>query len=315
MKIRTKAGITGGYLVKNQVSFSLNGVTVTLFTLNEKNHIEATRQVIGFQNIINEGLEKIFQYEFEQEEQLLKVLKSFESIGSFLFSIQNINFDERETDWIAETDEEKAIVERFPKAKWSLEKDNSLIEVTEDKIEQLVTLCSTRTDVLFAFEFLRQGIVSFRQDNFYFAFINFFMLLEEAFGDGKFRTDLLESNFSKSDVLHLCLLSAIDVLCRTPLESYYVEWMQKEVKKRQKKWDFLGIVSCIVRFRGDYLHSYKRTKILEQRDQFFKYMAAFTQSICWAYCSYLIVSSNMQSCEIQKFVDEEIERLEFVFHQ
>lgn len=309
MKIRTKAEITGGYLLKKQVSFYLNEVTVSLFTLDEKNYIEASRQVYSYQNVINDGFVKILEYESEQEGPLLHALKSIESVGSFLFCIQNIKYDERETDWIAETDEEKSIVDRFPKTKWSLEKDNSLIEVTENKIEQLVALCSTRTEHTYAFEFLRQGGVSFRNDNFYFAFINYFMLLEEAFGEGKFHTDQLEDNFAKSEVLHLCVLSAIDMLCRTPLESLYVEWMQKEVKRRQKSWSFSGVVSCIVRFRGDYLHSHKRVKTLEQRDQFFKYIAAFTQTVSWAYCCYIITIENKTDEEKNIYIADEIQRL------
>ena len=313
MILRIKTEITGGFLFKKQVSFSLNEVTVSLFTLNEKNYVAASRQVIGFQNVLSDGIENILEYEYEQETPLLEALKCFESTGSFLFCIQNIKYDERETEWIAETDEEKAIIDRLPKTKWSLEKDNSLIEVTEDKIEQLVTLCSTRKDCIYAFEFLRQGNVSFRNGSFYFAFVNFFMLMEEAFGKGEFHTDQLERNFAGSDVLHLCVLTAIDMLLRTPLESLYVEWMQKEVKRRQKNWDLSGIVSCIVRFRGDYLHSHKRAKILEQRDQFFKYMAAFTQSVCWAYCCFLVISSNMTEDEKANYIKEEIGKIKNSF--
>lgn len=309
MKIRTKAEITGGFLLNKQVSFSLNEVTINLFTLNERNFVEASRQVVAYHNILDNGFEDNLDYESEQEAPLLKALKSFESIGSFLFCIHNIKYDERETDWIAETDEEKAIIDRLPKTKWSIEKDNSLTEVSEDKIKQLVTLCSTRKDCIYAFEFLRQGGVAFRNDNFYFAFINYFMLLEEAFGKGEFHIDRLERNFVGSEVLNLCVLNAIDLLCRTPLESLYVDWLQKEVKRRQKDWNFSGIVSCLVRFRGDYLHSYKRTKILEQRDQFFKYMAAFTQAVCCAYCCYIIDSENKTDSEKAEYVADEIKRL------
>ena len=309
MKIRTKAEITGGFILNKQVSFSLNEVTINLISLNERNYVEASRQVVAYHNVLGYGFEEILEYEYEQEAPLLKALKCFESIGSFLFCIQSIKYDERETDWIAETDEEKTIIDRFPKTKWSIEKDNSLTEVTEDKIKQLVTLCATRKDCIYAFEFLRQGNVSFRNDNFYFAFVNYFMLLEEAFGKGEFHRDQIEMNFAGSDVLHLCVLTAIDMLSRTPLESLYVEWMQKEVKRRQKNWDLSGIVSCIVRFRGDYLHSHKRAKILEQRDQFFKYMAAFTQAVCWAYCCYVINAENKTDNEKAEYVAEEIQRL------
>lgn len=309
MKIRTKAEITGGFLLNKQVSFSLNKVTINLFTLNERNFVEASRQVVAYHNILDNGFEDNLEYESEQEAPLLKALKSFESIGSFLFCIHNIKYDERETDWMAETDEEKAIIDRFPKTKWSIEKSNSLTEVSEDKIEQLISLCSTQTDCIYAFEFLRQGNVSFRNDNFYFAFVNYFMLMEEAFGKGEYHMAKLEKNFVGSDVLHLCVLTAIDMLCRTPLESLYVEWMKKEVKRRQKDWNFSGIVSCMVRFRGDYLHSHERVKTLEQRDQFFKYMAAFTQAVCWAYCCYIIRSENKADSEKTEYIADEIKRL------
>jgi hypothetical protein len=309
MKIRTKTEITGGFLLNKLVSFSLDEVTINLFTLNERNYVEASRQVIAYHNLFDKGFEEILEYEYEQESPLLKALKCFESIGSFLFRIQDIKYDERETDWIAETDEEKAIIDRLPKTKWSIEKSNSLTEVSEDKIEQLISLCSTQTDCIYAFEFLRQGNVSFRNYNFYFAFINYFMLMEEAFGKGEYHMAKLEKNFVGSDVLHLCVLTAIDMLCRTPLESLYVEWMQKEVKRRQKDWNFSGIVSCMVRFRGDYLHSHERVRTLEQRDQFFKYMTAFTQAVCWAYCRYIIYSENKTDSEKTEYIADEIKRL------
>ena len=307
MKIRTKVEVIGDHFVNDRISFSLNDVTITIFTLNDKNYIEATRLVTGYQQVLNNAFEG-FRYADEQEKPLLKALKRIESIGSFLFRIQIIEYDGRETDWIAEYDEEKAIIDRLPQTKWSIDKDNSKVEISENIIEQLTTLC-TKTDYIFAFEFLRQGVVSFRNDNFYFAFINYFMLLEETFGKGEFHTDQLERNFAESDVLHLCILTAIDILLKNPLESLYLEWMQKEVKRRQKSWGFLGIITSIIRFRGDYLHSKERTKILEQRDHFFKNIAAFTQAVCWAYCCYLILSLNKSDSEMKEYIEREIKRL------
>lgn len=308
MKIRIKVEVIGGYFVEKRISFLLNDVTVNFYTLNENNYVEATRQVIGYQQTLS-NVHESEQYIHGQEAPLLIALKRIESIGSFLFRIQKINYDERVLDWIAETDEEKAIVDRLPQIKWSLDKDNSKVEISENNIERLVSLCENRTDDIFAFEFLRQGNVSFRNDNFYFAFINYFMLLEETFGKGEFHTDQLERNFAESDVLHLCILTAINILLNNPLESLYLEWMQKEVKRRQKSWGFLGIITSIIRFRGDYLHSKERTKILEQRDHFFKNIAAFTQAVCWAYCCYLIFSLNKSDSEMKEYIEREIKRL------
>lgn len=309
MEIRTKVEIAGRYLAENPVSFCLNGVTVTFSTLGDKNYVEATHRVTGFQDVLNGEFEKLLEYEHEQEKVLLRELKSIESIGSFLISIQEVKYDERETDWIAESEEENAVVDRLSKSKWSIEKNSSKLEISGDKISQLITLCSTITDELFAFEYLRQGNVSFSRGNYYFAFINYYMLLEEAFGKGVFRKNQLERNFVSSEVFNLCILTAIDMLYRNPLDSLYVEWIQNEIKKRQKNWDISGIVYFLIAFRGDYLHSHKRTKILEQRDQFFKYMAAFTQAVCWAYCCYIIRSENKTDSEKTEYVVDEIKRL------
>lgn len=304
MRIKIKAEVTGGFSTKNPISFTLNDVSVTFFTFEGKNFIEATRQVTDYKLVIDNPFEN-----HNLEEPLLRVLKSIESIGSFLIRIQEIKYDERETSWIAESDKEKTIVDRLPSEKRYLYKDNSVIEISEDKIEQIVSLCSTKTDDLFVFEFLRQGNVSFRKDNFYNAFINYFMLLEETFGNGFFKTKQLEESFINSDVLHMCVLSAIELLSSNPLELLCVEWVQNEVERHDRTWDYMGIVHCIVRFRGDYFHSKMRTKVLDHREQYFKYMAIFTQRICIIYCLYLINSSGMNADEKRKYVIGEIERL------
>ena len=310
MIICTKAEVIGCYFVKNPISFTLKDVCIILFSSNEKNYIEAARQVTDYQQIINCGFFEICQYADKEENILLDSLKIVESLGSFLIRIQEIKYDERETVWIAETDEDRAIVDKLPKSKWSLDKDNSIIEVSDIVSEKLSPLCSsTNSEDLYAFEFLRQGSVSFRNGNFYFAFINYFMLLEEAFGNGRFKSNEIESNFLKSKILYLCVLTALDLLYRDQLDKLYVDWMQTEVNKHSREWNYEGVIHTIIRFRGDYLHSHRRTQILRQRDQFFKYIAAFTQRICIAYCCYLIKTSDIEHDEMNRYVDDEIERL------
>jgi hypothetical protein len=310
MIICTKAEVIGGYFVKNPIPFTLNDVSITLSSSNEKNYVEAARQVTDYQQIIGSGFDEICQYAGKEESVLLDSLKIVESLGSFLIRIQEIKYDERETYWVAETDEDRAIIDKLPKSKWSLDKDNSIIEVSEIVSEKLSPLCSsTNSEVLYAFEFLRQGSVSFRNGNFYFAFINYFMLLEEAFGNGRFKSNEIESNFLKSKILYLCVLTALDLLYRDQLDKLYVDWMQTEVNKHSREWNYEGVIHTIIRFRGDYLHSHRRTQILRQRDQFFKYIAAFTQRICIAYCCYLIKTSDIEHDEMNRYVDDEIERL------
>jgi hypothetical protein len=135
------------------------------------------------------------------------------------------------------------------------------------------------------------------------------MLLEEAFGNGRFKSNEIESNFLKSKILYLCVLTALDLLYRDQLDKLYVDWMQTEVNKHSREWNYEGVIHTIIRFRGDYLHSHRRTQILRQRDQFFKYIAAFTQRICIAYCCYLIKTSDIEHDEMNRYVDDEIERL------
>ena len=245
----------------------------------------------------------------DTESVLLDSLKIVESLGSFLIRIQEIKYDERETYWVAETDEDRAIIDKLPKSKWSLDKDNSIIEISEIDIERLRCLCSTIPEDLYAFEFLREGSVSFRNGYFYIAFINYFMLLEEAFAKDSFKTKEIEANFWNSDILYLCVLTALDLLCRNQFDKLYVDWMQTEVNKHNREWNYEGVIHTIIRFRGDYLHSNRRTQILGQRDQFFKYIAAFAQRICFAYCCYLIKTSDIEQDEMNRYVDDEIERL------
>lgn len=309
MKICTKTEVIGEFYVKSPVSISLNDVSISFFSSNNKNYVEATRQVADYQLILNSVLNELFQYADKEENILLSSLKIVKPLGSFLVRIQEIKYDERETVWIAETDEDRAIVDKLPKSKWSLDKDNSIIEASEIVHEILSPLCTKITEDLYAFEFLRQGNVSFRNDKFYFAFINYFMLLEEAFGKGRFKSNEIESNFLKSKILYLCVLTALDLLSRNQLDRLYVDWMQTEVNKHCRKWNYEGVIHTIIRFRGDYLHSHRRTQILRQRDQFFKYVAAFTQRICIAYCCYLIKSSYIEHDEMDRYVDDEIERL------
>lgn len=313
MRIRTKVEIIGGFIAQNPISFQLNEVSFTFFTLNGKNYVEATRQVIDYKIIVMNGFNDIMEYTFTQEKRLLDSLKNIESIGSFLIRIQEMKYDEREIDWIAETNEDKMFVDRLPKVKCDLEKDNSVLGISKIDIQRVLTLCSTITGDIYAFELLRQGNVSFINDRFYFAFINFFMILEEAFGKGEFRTNSLENNFTESKVLKMCILSAIDMLRRNRLSCLFVEWMQKEVKRRNKNWDLSGVIFCLIKFRGDYFHSGKRTKVLEERDQYFKHIAAFTQAICLIYCSFLIVTADMTDCEVNNHIEKEIGSLVNVF--
>lgn len=309
MKLRIKAEFIGGFIVREQHSFLMSEATVTLYTLSDKNYIEVTKDVKDYQPILAKGLYEILDYTHKQKEGLLSVLRKIESIGSFVIHIQEIKYNEMEFDWIPENDNDKTNIEKLLKTKCSTEKDNSLIEVSQERLESIANLSEKLLDDIYVFELFRQGGFSFRNDRFYFAFINFFMILEEAFGKGKFQTKQLEANFTDSKVLRCCVLSAIELLSRNPLEALYVEWMQEEVKRRFQEWTFEAIVKFLVKFRGEYFHSPKRVEKIEQRDQFYKHIAAFTQTICFVYCCYLIESFNKSVEDMENHIDSEIDRL------
>ena len=115
MKISTKTEVTGEFFFKSSASFPLNDISISFFSSNEKNYVEATRQVTDYQQIIGSGFDEICQYAGKEESVLLDSLKIVESLGSFLIRIQEIKYDERETYWVAETDEDRAIIDKLPK--------------------------------------------------------------------------------------------------------------------------------------------------------------------------------------------------------
>lgn len=310
MKIRTKAEIIGRFHIKEPISFNVKDVTITLSTQNDKNYVDATKKVTDYMQFINCGVvDDVFQYADNHEKALLESLKLLESIGSFHLHIQEIRYDERKTDWVAETAEEKEIIDKLPKASWEHDKTYSVVEISQKDLDNVTSISSTITDDIYAFELLRQGNVSLWNHNFYFAFVNYFMILEEAFGEGKFKTDKLKAYFSKSNILYLCVLSALESFNKDPLYSLCVEWVQNEISSRDKDWNYKEIIDFIIDFRGSYFHSHKRIRVLQERDEYFKYIAYFTQRICIMYCYYLDKSYKMGSDELKIFVKEEIAAL------
>ena len=48
MKISTKTEVIGEFFFKSSVSFPLNDISISFFSSNEKNYVEAARQVTDY---------------------------------------------------------------------------------------------------------------------------------------------------------------------------------------------------------------------------------------------------------------------------
>lgn len=310
MKLQICAEVEGHFMLKDKVSAKLYPYEFSIFEKQGKKYISVTKPVENYMEYAPKVYKKNGQLGIELTKEgiyqdLLEWLFCIESVGAFNFEIQKIHRKELEVNWICETDDEKKLIQ-VPSARRKIETSKQGKYVTDSNLMNLVLFRRTMPEAHIPFGYYRQGVCFFEQEEYLFAFINFYMMLEFCFADGKTQKIDVTKKFLGSQLLELCVLQVISLI-RDDHRNF--TWMQNECKRHDKQFDFNGVVFLFIDYRGLLSHATIRSKPYFSNDQSIRPLTFFISRVCYQLCGNIEIFSTLSNEQKNIHFQKDIEKL------
>lgn len=294
MKLQICAEVEGLFLLENRVEAKLYPYEFSLFLKDGKRYISVTKPVIDYKKYapkmyVKDGVPNIEATNPVIYKDMEEWLYYIEAMGSFNFEVSKICINELEVNWIYENNDEKGQIPIISHRRKRAERKAKKY-VTNSNLSNLVIFRRMLPDAHIPFSYYRQAKAFFDDGNYYFAFINYFMMLEFCFADGKFQKRDVINNFQKSILLKLCILNTISMIKSNNQGENYA-WLVSECKSKHKNLDFEGIVYILVEYRGLLSHASERSKKFLFDDIKLRPLAFITSMVCFSLCGYMQVYS------------------------
>jgi len=310
MKLQICAEVEGHFMLKDKVSTKLYPYEFSIFEKQGKKYISVTKPVDNYMEYAPRLYKKNGQLSIELTKEgiyrdLLEWLFYIESVGAFDFEIQKIHKKELEVNWICETDDEKGLIPILS-CQWKLKTSKPGKYVSNEVLSSLVWFRKTMPEAHIPFGYYRQGVCFFEQEEHLFAFINFYMMLEFCFADGKTKKQDVTKKFLSSLFLELCVLQAISLI-RNDRRNF--TWMQNECIRRNKLFDFEGVVFLFIKYRGLLSHATIRSKPYLYNDQSIRPLTLFIRTVCFMLCGNIEIFSTLNEEQKNLHFQKDIEKL------
>ncbi len=227
---------------------------------------------------------------------LLDWLQYIEAMGSFNVQIERVYWDRPTFCWIAETKEEhlQTPLSEYTKTPMKGRKPKRL---TSSNLFNLVAFRRQLKNLYIPFTYFKEGQRFFNNFNYYFAFINFFMMLEYCFANGKFKKVEVIKSFNDAKLLRLCILEYLNLP-----ENTTIDWLKNECKKHNKNLDIDGIIYLLVTYRGDLSHATKKSEKHYRKDADLRPLAVVISTICFLVCGNFQISEFMDEKQKEEWL-------------
>jgi hypothetical protein len=189
---------------------------------------------------------------------LIEMVQYLEGALSFLIGVKKIYWDETETIFIPENEEESkkynltkfSVTRKYPEGRSRLTVGEfKAIVLNKNELEPFTIIKL----------FHRDGMLEFASIRYIQAFYNFYFVLEDLYAKGKTSTTEVEKRFKSSPVLRGIIQDVLDNHIK--MQGNHLQNIQNFLTEENKDFSIDGIIELIVQVRGN-LHHYsgKSTK-------------------------------------------------------
>ncbi len=301
MRIEITAEIEGLFIIDKPVIAKLYPYEFKIYEDNSKRCISISKPIKDFQDVapclfMSNGIPVIKATKHEAYKDMEQWLIYIEAMGAFNFEVEKIHIDELEVKWIYETEEEQGSIP-ITTLKRNREKKKADKHLCDSNLSNLVIFRRTLPEAYIPYSYYRQAKNFFYNNDYYFAFINYFMMLEFMFADGQFQQAKVNANFRQSKLLELCILTALNMLKENDNKGLNYSCLLEECKVRHKDLDFEGIVFVLIQFRGLLSHASEKSKCYLLDVDKLRPMTFYISLVCYLLCGYIQVycCSNEES--------------------
>lgn len=273
MITKIEAEIKGDFIIENEMMFKHHpfDIDVRYDKDDDKFFISISKRLYDYDSflpkikIANGKVKEISIPSQDFINEQIEILQHIESFGAIDIGIEKILWQNCSIEWIPETTEEEM---KLPIKKYnrhiSFEDESKLL--TKNWLRNCIIHKNQLSHLALPFSFFREGANLYRDFKYQSSFINFYLMLEGFFGNGKdYKNEKVKLEFSKSRILEIAIDKTISSL--TEKNDLHFAWLEKTCKKYNKKMDVAGIIHILVEQRGNLSH-FSLTNAQRQKNPF-----------------------------------------------
>lgn len=232
-------------------------------------------------------------------------LKRIEAFGSFNLGITNILYDEAEITWVPETKDEEKLLSIYSHKITRTKSYNH--HISKSTFQDTLYYCKVLSDNYIPYTYYRLGLTFFDKREYYLSYINYFLMIEYLFANGKTQQDKMKIEFKRSDVLILSILLTIKTF---PKNDSNIKWLKEVCKSKDQDYNVDGIIHVLIKYRGAIAHGNKNRSGKYRNDQeLLRPITFILGMICHNICGYLQIFSNIHDEQKDRFIKDKIVEL------
>ncbi len=193
-------------------------------------------------------------------DSVIEELQSLESSLAFTYQVRKFHWNTLQIDLVCETTEE-----RNRNSVVSLKMESRYPEypviVSDEDMRSLVLGLEKYKSLSIYKSFYREGHNDFTSFRYINAFYNYYFILEGMFSGGETRNTKVEQEFYKSEILTRHVQELIQILEKK--HPRHLKNIKKMLDKRNQELSVKGIISLIVKVRGDLHHFFNNKNKIE----------------------------------------------------
>lgn len=305
MIAKIEAEIEGNFKIEMDMKFKHVpfDIDVRYDMTEEKYFISISKKMYDFESFlpkINVENGKLQGINFPSQDfikEQIELLQHVESFGAIDKGIEKIHWQNCSIEWIPETNEEEKIL--------PIRKYNRMIKyesepkiLSKDWLRNCIINKRQLAHLVLPFSFFREGANLYKNFQYQTSFINFYLMLEGFFGNGKdYKNEKIKLEFSKSKILEIAINKTITNLNETKGQHY--EWLEKTCKKYNKNMDVNGVIHFLVEQRGNLSH-FSLTNANKQKNPFMEKDYHSLAFVAMMICIYSSVNLRLEPFRQEK---------------
>ena len=213
----------------------------------------------GFISHVEPGVALTIDYDKQISDKLIDMFQYIDASLSLLFGVKKINWEERETFFIPESEEEQSKLDVMSYSLRYHYPEEQRTKLTVGVFKDIIQRKSKDESLTIVKLFHREGIREFRSLRYIQAYYSFYFILEDLYGEGKTQNRDIEQKFKSNQTLRTLIQGVLNTTIKP--HGNHLQNIQNFLQEENKSFDVDGIIELIVRVRGN-LHHYsgKSTK-------------------------------------------------------
>jgi hypothetical protein len=285
LKIETE--INGNFRIENnfEVKYNPYNICIKYNDKEQKYFISIAKKMYNYSSLLPKleqvGQEKTIKFPNENFlENEIELLQHIESFGAIDKEVYDINWGNVSIEWIPESEQEKKeiSIKKYSRS-FSFQKEKGLL--SQEWLFNTIIHKRRLEHLTLPFSFFRNGLKHYKEFQYQESFLNFYLMLEGVFGNGKFKNDKIKSEFKKSPMLIQSIEKLLGDLKNSQLKHY--EWFKEMSEKYNKEPSIESVIHIIVEQRGNLSHFSNKNNDRNKnpyKDKDFDSLAFITLMIC-----------------------------------